>query len=208
MYIGAGLHLAPLVHFKDTSEFIFVDTLPRSEFDSKQIFRDYYYRHTFIKQLKEKCMSMGFLLQSDKEIDENYHRQIMTLGQRLYWFNVVKQTFPHINPSLLVFYNKDTNQILKYYVSTNLKFNGLIDDLYHCDGIIISGHLPDSVLGQYMSQGMKLYGYTRTVYLSDERDDSTVVDVINENNFLISEYFSCDVKTGLVTKVSNLLDIK
>jgi len=208
MYIGAGLHMDPLIHFPETKEFIFVDTQPRSEFDSELRFRDYYYRHNFVDNLKAKCANKGFNLQSEQEIEPNYYNSIMTIGQRLWWFNMVKEMFPHINPTLIIFYNENTNQTLKYYVSTNLKFNGPIEDLFNCDSIIISGHLPNANIADYMTKGMKMYGYNSTVYLSNDEDETTVIDIMNEDDELISEYFSCDKITGDVKKVSSLRNIK
>lgn len=49
LYIGSGLDIEPIIHFNDVKEFIFIDTLPRSEFDGfivdGSLFYDIFYRH-------------------------------------------------------------------------------------------------------------------------------------------------------------------
>jgi len=50
LYIGAGLHMDPLHHFQYTKEFVFIDTLPRSEFDTNNFYLGFY-SNNFIDNL-------------------------------------------------------------------------------------------------------------------------------------------------------------
>lgn len=34
LYVGADLHITPVTHFPQTKQFIFIDSQPRSEFES------------------------------------------------------------------------------------------------------------------------------------------------------------------------------
>jgi hypothetical protein len=221
MYLGAGLHLDPLDHFKTANEFVFVDTLPRSEFDREGIFYEDCFCHDFVNDLIKKCSKKGFILLLDEMLDEQYFIKIMSWYQRWIFLNKVKQTFPYICPTRLTFYNNETNQTLKYYVSTNIDFNSPINslstDLSTCDGLIVSGFHPPMCLLYFIYTPLKLFGYSGTVFkLSKEEENrrqTTLVQwIVNETeqnkkiSFIVG-YFVCNKKTGEIEKCADILDL-
>jgi hypothetical protein len=207
LYIGANLHLDPLQHFSDEKEFVFVDTLPRSEFDRKGKFSDENYRFTFVDNLIVNCFAKGFHLIDQEELDSNYFTRIMTLAQRIKYFNRVKQTFPYICPNRLTFYNVETGQTLKYYVSTNLEHNmpipSLENDLQNCDKWIVSGHHPTSCLTDYTFIPSVMYGYSKTSFALDSRDDPSALDSLDNRTKIVM----CDYITGAKVECDSLFDL-
>jgi hypothetical protein len=201
MYIGAGLHLEPLsnINFRNVKEFIFVDTLPRSQFDNfvhKNKFEEIYYGKYFIDKLIENCEERNFELVVTEELDKNYFTKILSFTQRIKWLKRVKQTFPYICPTLIIFYNKITHQYLKYYVSTNILFNMnnyLKNDLKTSNGLIISGYHPDIKLLQYIKKPINLYCYSETAYNipQDEIDNANnIVALLFQNEYVFNNYFN------------------
>jgi hypothetical protein len=166
LYIGAGLHIKPVIHFPKTKEFVFVDTQPRNEFDSYlPKLTSKVYRPKFFSRLVKTCTQHGFNLESIFCIDSNYYKTIISWKKRLmYLFRKVPD---FVNPTLLVFRNNKTEQIINYYISTNIKFNirpMLRLDIESCDGLIVSGYYPEIELLRLIKCPMSFYGYTGTCY--------------------------------------------
>ena len=120
LYIGASLHLDPLVDFNLTKEFIFIDTLPRKQYDDNNIFNKENYNKRFYSDLILYCYKLGFTLEFKIDLDKHYYKKTMSFKDRLYYI-FCKKVPKHINPTLLLFYNKQTDQLLKYYISTNIE---------------------------------------------------------------------------------------
>ena len=167
LYIGAGLDLKPLVDFLETTEFVFVDVQPRSEFDKPEFWFEGFYRNNFYPNLVKEASMYGFSLENTEELDSEYFQSIMSFRQRIKWLNRVKETFNHICPNLLTFYNYKTGQKLKYYISTNILTNmnwDLENDILNTDGLIISGFHPDKKLLNYITNPINLLCYSETCY--------------------------------------------
>jgi len=217
MYFGSGLHLHPLKHFTNTTEFIFVDTQPRSEFDSPNDFYDGFFREQFYDNLVDKAKKYSFQLVNIKELDSNYFTNIMSLRQRIQWIGCIKEIFPFICPTLLIFYNYNTGQKLKYYISTNILYNmceELENDIKTSDGLIISGYHPDSVLLEYIVSPINLYCYNQTCYKlsSDEVDNcDNLIYWSFENLNMVPMYFEnifvVNYTDGKLTKFDNLIEM-
>ena len=164
LYIGTGLHLDVLKHFDSTKEFIFVDIQPRSEFDSPDSFYEGFYRKNFYPKLIELAREFGFELEKSEELDPEYFVNILDIAQRIKWLNNVKETFPNICPTLLIFFNSITGQKLKYYISTNILYNmcwDLENDISSSEGLIISGYHPNKILLNYIPFPINLYCSTK-----------------------------------------------
>ena len=217
MYIGAGLDLNPIDDLKKANEFIFVDTLPRSEFDREGKFRDYYYRDDFVDCLKDKCKQKGFILLYEEDLEPQYFTKILSWYQRIVWLNKVKQTFPYICPTRLIFFNNNTNQTLKYYVSTNIDYNMPIDclfkDLQSCDGWIVSGFHPPKILTFFIYMPLIFYGYSSTVYKveDEEREETLISWMVDVSRYFklafIRHYICCNRDDGTLVECKDILDL-
>lgn len=223
LYIGSGLHFEPVIHFALTKEFVFVDTLPRSEFDGLirdgSEFIEYFYRDKFVLRLKEKLENMGFKLINEIQLNNKYHEEILPIAKRTrYWDKNFLSKFPHANPHLLVFSNDKTQQTLKYYISTNILKNmcdELQKDIGESSGLIICGYHPDKIILEYISKPISLICYSGTCYYldDDEFDDfDNLIYWTFKNNGIVNKYFNklyvCDkYNDGKLTKCKNMLDI-
>jgi hypothetical protein len=217
LYIGTGLHLDVLKHFESTKEFIFVDVMPRSEFDSPDSFYEGFYRNNFYARLIELANGYGFVLEKTEELDPEYFVNILDIVQRIKWLGKVKETFPNICPTLLTFFNQQTGQKLKYYISTNILYNmcwDLENDIRSSEGLIISGYHPNKILLKYISFPLNLYCYDGTCYKinDDEEDDfDNLVYWLFHNLEWVTKYFSniylVQNDSGIMIKYNNMEEL-
>jgi len=167
LYVGAGHHIEPVTHFPETKYFVFIDSQPRSEFDTAYPKYNFvFYKEHFLNNLIASCKSYEFILDSFTILDKNYYKKIIT-KKRYYisWFCKIPS---NINPTMLVFKNNKTHQQLTYYISTNIKFNMnkiLENDIASCDAIIVSGYFPEKLILQYFVSPKVFFGYTNTGYI-------------------------------------------
>jgi len=133
LYIGTGLDIEPISHFSDVKEFVFIDTLPRSQSDNYvfngNLYYDGFYRHNFINLLIDETCKYGFELVEKILLDQVYYLELLPTSKkepkspkRIYDINNFLTNFPDINPSLMIFFNNKTLQTIKYYISTNIIF--------------------------------------------------------------------------------------
>jgi len=167
LYIGAGLHLVSIQHFPDTHEFVFVDTLPRNDFNDVDKYNSDMYNFTFINKLNDTFVANGFECISNITLNSHYYRRIMKISTALIY--TFSRDPRYINPTLLVYTNKKTNQIVKYYISTNFRVNmceQLSNDIITSDALIVSRFSPDMDLLNYFSNSSpKIFiGYSDTCY--------------------------------------------
>jgi hypothetical protein len=225
IYIGAGLHLTPLKTFTQTKEFIFVDTMPRSQFDKSSHFEPAFYSHHFIDNLINQCYKLNFYLVDIEDLDKKYFKKILSIKQRFLWLNKVKQKFPYISPTLITFYNTNTQQTLKYYVSTNILYNmncQLESDCKTATGLIISGYHPNIKLLNYIKRPLELYCYSQTCYNvppDEVYDDDNIMYFLFQNLHIVDSYFSsiyvCDmeyikninINNNSITKCNSLTEM-
>jgi len=223
LYIGTGLHIKPVVHFANTKEFVFVDTLPRSQHDGLIVegkyFYDGFYRHKFISLLIQKCKKYGFEITSTKVFNQEYYNNKLLIEQKeLYGFKEnFNLKFPNINSELVVFENNVTKQKIKYYISTNILFdmNKLLQmDISESSGLVISGYHPDKKILDWISNPIELYCYSQTVYKCDEDEIDNVDNLVYwmfNNLDKIDNYFNkifiCERDTGITLVCDNLLDM-
>ena len=106
IYFGAGVHFECVTHYPHAYEFVFIDVHPNSE--SNNIFYEPdYYRHTFIENLLINGIKHNIVLKDSRDMKSYCLDNDSTLLYRM--------------PTLLTFINNTINQIIKYYVSTNIK---------------------------------------------------------------------------------------
>lgn len=203
LYIGTGLHVEPVIDFSEVKDFIFIDTQPRSEFDDCHVFFDKrMYKKNFILNLIKKFKILNFELVETIVLDKKFKKTYLSIIQKIYY----KPS--NINPTILYFVNKKTNQTVKYYVSTNIKINyhKLLDfDLSSSDTLLISGHFPDDKLLNYIDKPKKLVCYSGTVYKCDiqEIDEKTILPYLKDTKYFSKCFFVNKKKNYKITEYEN-----
>lgn len=218
LYIGANIHLDPLVEFETTKDFVFIDTLPRSEFDKQGHFQPIFYSTDFVDRLHKKAAQIGFRLIYTKCIDPNYHKKILSFQQRLIFGCCYCQRYEHLNPTLMHFYNESTDQNLYYYISTNLNNNlnlthCLRAAIGSCTGLIISGYHPKKqLIGLFRTCPIALFCYSHTCYVflteeEEEEEEDNIVTWMQENKSTLQKVFypiyACNSETGNIVLCEN-----
>ena len=210
LYVGAGLHIEPVKHFPSTKYFVFIDSQPRSEFDSfHPKFNFNCYRDYFVNDLINTCKYYGFFLNSFTVLDKKYYKKIM--NKKWYYLSWFYKIPPNINPAMLVFYNQKTQQKLTYYISTNIKFNmhkNLENDIATCDGIIVSGYFPENEILNYFISPKVFFGYTNTIYslepdTSHEEDNNILYFLHNyicNTQYYFTEFYLVYNNSGIILK--------
>jgi|UniRef100_A0A6C0IQC9 hypothetical protein len=219
LYVGAWNHIEPTMHheYKNVSEFIYIDTQPRSEIDGLTFEPDGY-KTQFLSEIIEKCRDYGFHLVRKKQLDTHYHNNICNVQQCLLQSN----EYPDINPCIYEFKNAYTNKKIKYYISTNIEYNmnaELKKDIETSDGIIVSGYFPSIKLLEYFPKPKALIGYTDTVYPDtqyassyvDENTKNAIYYVANMRDEHAKKYFHsyyiCSYFTTHISKCTNINEI-
>jgi hypothetical protein len=197
LYTGVWNHIQPVTHFPNTKEFIFIDTQPRSEFDREGLFRTCFYKGRFYKNILRVCSQYGFQLLSTTVIDKNYHKTLRVERDEYH-----PKRHRHINPTLFYFVNPVTNQTIKYYISTNIRYNMcpmLKQDIGKTNGLILSGYFPHkSILDYIASTNNRFYCYHQTCYSHDPEDNAeNILDLLYKTNREI-EYIVLDKTRGTV----------
>ena len=215
LYLGTWHHIQPVRDFPLVKEFIFIDTLPRSEWDN-QSFHIGFYKNSFYDDLIHKCICFGFKLKLTDVIDPNYYKSIFTIKQRFYYYlwNVLPH---HINPTMLEFVNETTGQSIKYYISTNIQYNMtplLQKDIEESEALVISGYHPHIKLLEYFTKPKLFIGYSDTCYDKNKNEEQNngddIISLLNQS--YKSEYFNhymvVSYKTGQIKKCTDIYDIK
>jgi hypothetical protein len=218
LYIGAGTHLDIFKHFPYVEKFVLVDTLPRgySNFnDSINKFDHECYVKNFIGNLITQMCKNNFMLTSIRQIDKKYYKKIFNTKQKIYYKLFAHKIPEFINPSLLIFNNIKSNQMVKYYISTSIQYNltnELEQDIKETDGLIVCGHHPDKTLLDILDRPIKFYGYSSTCFSYEpEYLDNTIIEWLYENPNSIYKYFNefytVNYDGGKITQVENIIEL-
>jgi hypothetical protein len=175
LYIGAGCHIKPVTHFKQTKEFIFIDTQPRSENESIfPKFNKEFYKEHFINNLEAEFVNYGFTVDTFYKLDNKYFNKIISWKQYIYYcFHKVPK---FVNPMVIIFINKKTNQKVRYYISTNFQLNMnkiLKNDINSCDGMIVSGYDPHVDILDFFDCPKIIFWYIGTDCVIDDNNLDT-----------------------------------
>jgi hypothetical protein len=218
LYVGAGCNIDTILHFKDTNEFVFIDNQPRSmdeKFSTK--FNRNNYVSEFVINLITECSKYGFTFDMDYQLDNRYYKKILSWKQRYY--NNYHKRFVYINPTLLVFRNIITNQILKYYISVNIKINVttmLHIDIESCDGILVNGYYPEIEILKHFDKPKAFFGFTNSDYTIDtstfskETDNNIIYFLQNcicNTQYYFDEFYMIDRETGETEQYTEFSDI-
>ena len=196
LYIGTGCHFEIVSHFPKVSKFIFVDTQPRSEHDT-EVFDPDFYCHKFVDDIRTAAMKMNIILIDSHPIDSTYYPSD-------------EYPLPYMNPTLLTFAHTHTHQMIRYYISTNIRYNinrWLIDDIKQADALIVSGYYPDITLYNYLgTQPIQFIGYSKTCYTIDfnEMSDTIYCGLYDERHF--DKYYSVDYENGRIIRYNTMMD--
>lgn len=196
LYIGSGTHIDPVNHFPLTSEFVFIDTLPRSDEDLPKVFNKNKYNIYFIDKLIQDCQDNNFKLKQIIELDKNYINKILSIKQKI---NHIFNPFKYITPTLFIFINHLSGQTIKYYVSTNIEHNmnsEIMKDIEDSDALIISKYSPPTKLLDYFIKPKIFIGYSNINYninlndIFDNKKRDSIIYIMNTNKTEItSNYF-------------------
>jgi hypothetical protein len=198
LYIGSGCHLDIVSHFPNVSEFILIDTQPRSEHDSPD-FNPYFYRHLFVNTLLSRGVEQDIVLVNIRELNNTY-------------YSLSEHKLSFLNPTLLTFTNTRTKQMIKYYISTNIRYNmndELMDDIKQSNALIVSGHYPDIILYDYLDEKKPIHfiGYSQTCYTLDvEEMMDNIYCKLYDNNYF-DHYYMVDYRNGKITKYNTFMEL-
>ena len=190
LYIGAGIDTHPILHFPLTQVFICIDSQPFSEYGRGSVFDDELYRYDFVEQLIDAYAQIGFAITSRKI----YHK--------------------NIKPELFIFWNKETNQHIKYYTSTDILYDlnpELIADIQQTTALIVSRYFPHKVLLDYIQKSIDFYGYDNTVwdYITSGSELSSTMKMF-ENPHIANQYirkwFLVCYETGQILEKAGYMD--
>jgi hypothetical protein len=99
--------------------------------------------------------------------------------------------YPYVNPHLFIFKNSD--RIIKYYISTNILFNMnkmLEDDIKTSDTLYVAGYAPDVELLKYLNNKINFIGDNETVYFYErDPDENNIISNYIEGNIKLDNYF-------------------
>jgi hypothetical protein len=179
LYLGSWNHIEVVNYFHKCNEFVLIDTQPRSEHDEKDYFYEGFYRDKFIDRIINTCNKYGFILTDKIELDPNYMKK------------KISNMYPYVNPHLFIFKNSD--RIIKYYISTNILFNMnkmLEDDIKTSDTLYVAGYAPDVELLKYLNNKINFIGDNETVYFYErDPDENNIISNYIEGNIKLDNYF-------------------
>ncbi len=217
LYIGSGLHIEIFKDFPYVKKFVLVDTLPRSPYDLQNTFCNRLYKKNFVGDLISLLSKNNFTLTSITKLDEKYHEQIFSTKQKIYYEMSEHKIPEFINPTLLIFNNIKSNQMIKYYISTNFQLNldeELFLDIKEVDGIIVCAHHPNKQLLDLLDRPIKFYGYSSTSFSYNPENlylKNTIVEWIYENPVhavkYFNEFYSVDKKNSNIYQVKNIFEL-
>jgi len=187
VYIGSGTDVEILDFFKDKELFVFLDSLPRTEYGALKLNKKI--RKSFIPKLESAIKNKGF----------------EKVGHLPSLYKDEKAPFvkpKHFDPGLLIY--KDGSRVLYYFYSCaypepkNKIFTQLLG---MCDTLYISGHEPCDNIISKMNYPITFVGSTNTCYTIDEPEE-LFYQIKNWNNIeeLIKDFYSFDVVQKKVQK--------
>lgn len=160
LYIGANDHIQPVRDFSEAKEFIYIDSQPLIKDGTYDFHDKFMYRLLFMLDIY-----------NFKKVEE---RIIDTLDS--------SYELEYFNPTLLIFQNDSTNQILKYYVSCKFPFefsnqDEIIKDIQECDALLICGFSPHPQIFDYLKNMTIFIGYSSTYF--GESDRNTIINALH-----------------------------
>ena len=183
LYIGVYDHIEVTNYFKCV-EYIFIDLQPLASWDifDKKSKTTEFYRNDFIQHILNKFESNGFML-----------KNVINLN------NIEQELGKYTEPHLMIFENKRLNQIIKYYISTNIRYdlenlNCLQKDITESDAFYVAGHHPNKIVLDYFTDKKALISDSDSLYYVDNVDNidntSNIIDIFGYNISDTEKYFN------------------
>ena len=216
LHIGRGCNIESVIHFSQTKEFVFIDSQPRIKCEKiylEPTFNKKEYISDFVNNLLLTCLFHGFELESKTIIDKKYHKKI--IPKKWFYFSCLKKMPKNIDPTLLVFTNKKTEQIIHYYISTNIKYNiypGLRYDISTSNAIIVSEYFPDTQILDYFGTSKIFIGYSNINYHNNNNNNNNNVLYFLHNpkcniHHFFSEFYIIDKNNVNISKYKDFNDL-
>lgn len=193
LYIGAGTDLRILDIFKDETMYVFVDSLPRTEFGHIRYLQKF--RTGFIPELKSRLKEKGFR-------KTGHIRRIFEVEANPIILKRSKRKYFH--PGLLVFSNGPRTLYYFYSCPYPEPKNRILTELISlCDKLYVAGHEPEDNVILKMKKPITFIGSEDTIYTPDECD-GLFYQIIHWNDVeeLIKDVYSVEEegdKCALVT---------
>jgi hypothetical protein len=217
LYIGAGHNIEIVKYFSETKEFVFIDTQPRIKNEKLYLepkFNQKEYISDFVNNLLLTCLFNGFELEKKTVLDKKYHKKIMS--KKWYHISFFKKIPENINPTMLVFSNKKTQQKIIYYISTNINYNinyNLRYDISSSDAIIVTEYFPDINILDYFESSKIFIGYSNINYQDSSHEKNFKNDIVYflhnyscNRQYFFYEFYIVDNNTGIITKCKDFDD--
>ena len=115
-----------------------------------QKFKKKYYANDYFMEINHSMYQHGFVLEEVIDLDKTYTERAFTMFERIYYSFFELPNY--INPQLLIFYSEETNQKVKYYISTNIIYNKndhLNLDIKESDALLVSDFIPSEKILEY-----------------------------------------------------------
>lgn len=215
--VGTGYNIQHVIHFSETKEFVFIDSQPRIKNENLYLepkFEKKEYVSDFVNNLLLTCLFNGFEFESKYVLDKKYHTKI--ISKKWQYISCLKRIPENINPTMLVFINKNTHQKIIYYISTNINFNvdsNLRYDISSSDAIIVTEYFPEIILLEYFDSSKIFIGYSNINYQDSVTDKAFQNDIIYflhnypcNTQYFFSGFYCLDNESGIITKCNDFDD--
>lgn len=179
VYIGPNTDIIPVLLLKDIKEFIYIDSLPQSQYGIDFFESGESYSSTFLSDLDTILINNNFNFIKSTDNYLEYKNPTQTLK---YFINT---PFPE-------------------KINDNIK-----KEIYNCDSLIIAGFNPNKIILELMPNLKNIYCNMHTVYCHDNVEiDSTFYELSNINKYNIfllrekekNEYLHFDIKPEIINK--------
>lgn len=187
--------------FPNIRRFVFTDTLPRApeSKDFRHKFLPQNYDKFFINKLYDNFAKQGFICTNAEIIDKDYYKSVVNICQRIKF--AITQVPNYFNPTKLTFFNGITT--IEYYVSTNLKYSRLDDNLINAitnlQSLLVINEFPTKEI-------LKLFKYPKKLIITDKVIDNLLKNSIPEPN-LIDDYLWCHQYFNEFININNQYNI-
>lgn len=190
VYIGPNTDIIPIILLHDIKEFIYIDSLPQTEYGMYLFEKGELYQHTFLSQLEKLLTNNNFKSVQKKT---NYLEYINDSNQTLKYF--INTPFP----------DKITDEIKK--------------EIYDSENLMVAGYDPNKIILKLMPNLKNIYCNIHTVYEEFDSNDAIDKSLFQEliincskydyNYFLIKEkmkfeYWNID---NIKPDIKNIYDI-